>query len=137
MGYELSVFVLTAWYLAKISAEDIRCRTISNFAPIFVIAASPFLSCTLLSERILGLLALLIPLFAVNVMTNSFGMGDVKLCAAFGWTLGAVWGYGALVFALAGAVFVGKITHKSSLPLAPFISFCGMAAIILKEMFLC
>ena len=51
-------------------------------------------------ERILGLFGLLIPLAAVSVITTGFGMGDVKLCAAFGWTLGAFTAYCALAAAL-------------------------------------
>ena len=83
-----------------------------------------------LPERILGLFGLLIPLAAVSVITNGFGMGDVKLCAAFGWTLGAFTAYCARAAALTAAGLAGKITHQKRLPLAPFLCGAGMAMIL-------
>lgn len=136
MGYELTVYVLTAIYLAGISVQDIQRREISNAAPLVIVLASPFISSSTGAERIIGLFALLIPLAMVSIITNGFGMGDVKLCAAFGWTLGAVAAYGMLAAALFGAVVVCKVTKEKSLPLAPFISGAGMAAVILKEVIL-
>ena len=88
-------------------------------------------------ERILGLFGLLIPLAAVSIITNGFGMGDVKLCAAFGWTLGAFTAYCALAAALTAAVLAGKITHQKRLPLAPFLCGSGMVAILIMEAFQC
>lgn len=73
---------------------------------------------------------------AVNFLTNGFGMGDVKLCAAFGWVLGAFTEYCSLAVALTAAVVVGKITNNKLLPLAPFLSGAGMVAIIFKEVFI-
>ena len=90
-----------------------------------------------LPERILGLFGLLIPLAAVSIITNGFGMGDVKLCAAFGWTLGAFTAYCALAAALTAAVLAGKITHQKRLPLAPYLCGAGMAAILIMEAFQC
>lgn len=80
-----------------------------------------------------SLFGLFLPLMAVNFLTNGFGMGDVKLCAAFGWVLGAFTGYCSLAVALTAAVVVGKITNNKLLPLAPFLSGAGMAAIIFRE----
>lgn len=136
MGYEVTVFSLMVIYLFGISMQDIRWRRISNFAPMILIMASPFISSTSLLERVIGLFGLMIPLTAVNLLTNGFGMGDVKLCAAYGWMLGAYAGYCALAAALIGTVAVGKITKNKSLPLAPFINGAGMAAVIIKEVIL-
>lgn len=133
MGYQVTVFSLVSIYLFGISRQDIRCREISNFAPVILILASPFISTTPTVERFIGLFGLLLPLMAVNFLTNGFGMGDVKLCAAFGWLLGALYEYITLAVALALAVIVGKITDNKSLPLAPFLCGAGMVAIILKE----
>lgn len=94
---------------------------------------SPFISTTPTVERMVGLFGLFLPLMAVNFLTNGFGMGDVKLCAAFGWVLGAFTGYCSLAVALTAAVVVGKITNNKLLPLAPFLSGAGMAAIIFRE----
>ena len=126
MGTELTIFTLLCVYFFGISRQDIQRREISNCAPVVLILASPFVSTVPLPERILGLFGLLIPLAAVSVITNGFGMGDVKLCAAFGWTLGAFTAYAALT----AAVLAGKITHQKRLPLAPFLCVAGMAMIL-------
>lgn len=136
MGYEVTLYALTAFYLFGISVQDVRWRKISNFAPLIIIMASPFISSTPLLERAVGLLGLFVPLIAVNVLTGGFGMGDVKLCSAFGWLLGALSEYCALAAALIAAVTVGKITKNKSLPLAPFICGASMAAVIFKEVLL-
>lgn len=126
MGIDHAVFTLLCVYFFGISRQDVQRREISNCAPVVLILASPFVSTVPFPERILGLFGLLIPLAAVSVITNGFGMGDVKLCAAFGWTLGAFTAY----CALAAAVLAGKITHQKRLPLAPFLCGAGMAMIL-------
>lgn len=130
MGTELTIFTLLCVYFFGISRQDIQRREISNCAPVVLILASPFISAVPFPERILGLFGLLIPLAAVSVITNGFGMGDVKFCAAFGWTLGAFTAYCALAAALTAAVLAGKITHQKRLPLAPFLCGAGMAMIL-------
>lgn len=132
-GYDFTVFCLLSVYLFGISRKDILYHEISNFAPVILILSSPFVSSIPLSERILGLLGVFLPLVAVNVLTNGFGMGDVKLCAAFGWILGAYTEYCSLAAALTAAVIAGKFNHNNRLPLAPFISLSGMAALFIKE----
>ena len=107
----MTVFSLVAIYLFGISRQDIRYHEISNFAPVVLIFASPFISTTPTVERIVGLFGLFLPLMAVNFLTNGFGMGDVKLCAAFGWVLGAFTEYCSLTVALTVAVVAGKITN--------------------------
>lgn len=136
MGYEVTIFSLLAFYLSGISAQDIKHREISNFAPVIVIMASPFISSVPFTERLIGLFGLLIPLTIVSILTNGFGMGDVKLSAAFGWTLGALWGICSLTAGLIVSIIVGKISRQKSLPLAPFISGAGLAAVIIKEVLL-
>ena len=49
------------------------------------------------------------------------------------YVLGAFTGYCSLAVALTAAVVVGKITNNKLLPLAPFLSGAGMAAIIFRE----
>ena len=114
----MTVFSLVAIYLFGISRQDIRRHEISNFAPVVLILASPFISTTPTVERMVGLFGLFLPL---------------KLCAAFGWVLGAFTGYCSLAVALTAAVVAGKITNNKLLPLAPFLSGAGMAAIIFRE----
>ena len=132
MGYELAVLTALIIYFFRISVRDIKCRKISNCAPVILIMAAPFVSVIPLSQRIIGLVAIFIPMFAVNILTNGFGMGDVKLCAAFGFVLGTFAGYAALALALSAAVIAGKITNKKSLPLAPFICASGMAVLMME-----
>lgn len=129
MGYELAVGAALVIYLFGISIRDVKYREISNSAPVILIMASPFLTVIPFSDRVIGLIAVFIPLLLVNLLTNGFGMGDVKLCAAFGFMLGAVPEYIAVILALFSAVIVGKISGKKTLPLAPFI--CGASMAIL------
>lgn len=137
MGIDHTVFTLLFVYFFGISRQDVQRREISNCAPVVLILASPFVSTVPFPERILGLFGLLIPLAAVSIITNGFGMGDVKLCAAFGWTLGAFTAYCALAAALTAAVIAGKITHQKRLPLAPFLCGAGLVTILLMEAFQC
>ncbi len=137
MGTELTIFTLLCVYFFGISRQDVQRREISNCAPVVLILASPFVSTVPFPERILGLFGLLIPLAVVSIITNGFGMGDVKLCAAFGWTLGAFTAYCALAAALTAAVIAGKITHQKRLPLAPFLCGAGLVTILLMEAFQC
>ena len=132
MGYEIAIFSALCIYLFGISVKDVQCREISNCAPVILIMAAPFLSTIPLSQQIVGLLAVFIPLFAVNILTNGFGMGDVKLCAAFGFVLGTAGEYVALFLALLSAVIVGKITKKKSLPLTPFLCSASMTVLLLE-----
>ncbi len=130
----LTISVILAIYLVHISAEDIRTREISNFAPFIIIAASPFLNELSFSERITGLLALFVTLFAANLIAD-IGMGDVKLCAALGFALGAVPEFIAVLLALISAKLYGYIKKEHELPLAPFICAAN-AAVFLSEVFL-
>ena len=90
MGYELAVITMLTIYFFGISVRDIRYREISNAAPIILVLASPFLTIIPFSDRMIGLFAVFVPLLLVNIITNGFGMGDVKLCAAFGFVFGAI-----------------------------------------------
>lgn len=132
MGYELAVTAALVIYLFGISVRDVKYREISNGAPVILIMASPFLTVISFSDRMIGLIAVFIPLLLVNLLTNGFGMGDVKLCAAFGFMLGAVPEYIAVALALSAAVTVGKITDKKTLPLAPFICGASMAILFIE-----
>lgn len=62
----MTVFSLVAIYLFGISRQDIRRHEISNFAPVVLILASPFISTTPTVERMVGLFGLFLPLMAVN-----------------------------------------------------------------------
>ena len=124
----LTISVILTIYLTHISAEDIRTREISNFAPFIILNELS------LSARITGLLALFITLFAANLIAD-IGMGDVKLCAAFGFALGAVPGFIAVLLALISAKIFAHIKKEQEMPLAPFICAAN-AVVFLLEVFL-
>lgn len=132
MGYEIAVLTALVIYFSGISAQDIKYRKISNCAPIILMMSAPFVCEISFSQQIIGLAAVFIPLFAINVITDGFGMGDVKLCAAFGFVIGAFAEYVALALALTTAIIIGKITNIKSLPLAPFICTASMTALIME-----
>ena len=80
------------------------------------------------------MLALFITLFAANLIAD-IGMGDVKLCAAFGFALGAVPEFIAVLLALISAKIFAHIKKEQEMPLAPFICAAN-AAVFLLEVFL-
>lgn len=132
MGYETAIITALTIYLFGISAQDIKYRKISNCAPIILIMSAPFICVIPFAQQIIGLAAVFLPLFAANILTDGFGMGDVKLCAAFGFITGAFAEYAALALALTTAIIIGKIKKIKSLPLAPFICTASMAVLIME-----
>ena len=129
----MTVFSLVAIYLFGISRQDIRCHEISNFAPVVLVLASPFISTTPTMERIIGLFGLFLPLLAVNFLTNGFGLGVVKHKTTKNKKHKTKTKNRKQAVALTAAVVLGKITNTKLLPLAPFLSGAGLAAIIFKE----
>ena len=121
----LTVAVIIAIYLTHISIEDIKTHTISNFAPIIILLASPFLSWISFKDRIIGLLVVFFVLLAANLIAN-IGMGDVKLCAALAFVIGAIPELMAILLALAAAKIIGK--NKNEIPLAPYL--CAANAVV-------
>lgn len=121
-----------------IGKGDLLCHTLKYSEPLRLQGAynseSPFLNELSFSERITGLLALFITLFAANLIAD-IGMGDVKLCAALGFALGAVPEFIAVLLALISAKLYGHIKKENELPLAPFICAAN-AAVFLSEVFL-
>lgn len=65
----LTVAVIIAIYLTHISIEDIKTHTISNFTPIIILLASPFLSWISFKDRIIGLLVVFFVLLAANPLS--------------------------------------------------------------------
>ena len=137
MDAGLTVFVALVIYLTGISQRDIKTREISNYAPIIVMMSTPFLNVIPLSERLIGFFGVGIFLLVFNLLTNGCGMGDVKLCAAFGFLLGAPVECIALVLALIAALMCAKIKRTDSLPLAPFLCTASMAALVIMEVLRC
>lgn len=137
MGYELTLIAALTLYLIGVSARDIRRREILNVTPMILIMASPFFTVIPFIEQVIGLVAVFVPLLIINLYTDGIGMGDVKLCAAFGFVIGVMPAYISLALALAGAVVIGKLTHEKTLPLAPFICAANMAALLMEVILKC
>ena len=135
---ELTIFTLLAIYLKHVSAEDISRRKISNFAPIIIMMSCPFLTTIGLTDRLIGLLGVFLPMLLLNRLVG-VGMGDVKLCGAFGFALGAIPTYIALLTALITAAIGDKLKkYDNGIPFAPYI--CGAALgvyIIMEVLLLC
>ena len=87
--------------------------------------ASPFLSWISFKDRIIGLLVVFFVLLAANLIAN-IGMGDVKLCAALAFVIGAIPELMAILLALAAAKIIGK--NKNQIPLAPYL--CAANAVV-------
>ena len=64
-------------------------------------------------------------LLAANLIAN-IGMGDVKLCAALAFVIGAIPELMAILLALAAAKIIGK--NKNEIPLAPYL--CAANAVV-------
>lgn len=115
-------FIWTLFWLARISAEDLRSYTIPNRYTLAILLAAPFLSAAPAGMR---LLAALLPACLIPLM----GMGDVKLYAALGFCLGPrpllqI----ACASMLSGGVYAGalvllkKAKKKDRIAFGPFIA---------------
>lgn len=123
----LPVLIILGIYLTRVSLNDTATREISNCAPIAVIMASPLISSLHPTERFIGLLAVFVPLFILSFILK-LGMGDVKLTAAFGFVIGAMPEYVALLSALIAAALINKfIKYQDGIPLAPYICLANLA----------
>lgn len=129
----LTIFAALVIYLTHVSQVDIKRREISNAAPIIVIMSSPFLTEIYFKDRAIGLLAVFVPMLIISLRLD-IGMGDVKLMSAFGFVMGAIPAYLALLSALSAALFIGKIrkTHSDEIPLAPYICASAGAVYVLE-----
>lgn len=126
----VTVLLILSVYLAKVSLQDIQYREISNCAPVVVMLAAPLLSELPLSERLIGLAGVFIPLLLLNLLLD-IGMGDVKLAAAFAFVIGAQ-EYAAIVIALAIALVANKIKkYDNGIPLAPYLCAANLAVYLI------
>lgn len=127
----VTVLLILSVYLAKVSLQDIQYREINNCAPVAVMLAAPLLSELPLTERLIGLAGVFVPLLLVNLLLD-IGMGDVKLAAAFAFVIGAAQEYAAIIIALAIALIAHKIRHHNNdIPLAPYLCAANLAVYLI------
>lgn len=95
----------------------------------------------MIAWRGIGFIIVSLPMFLANfIRQDSFGGGDIKMCGATGFLLGAsqVIAGTLLAFMAAGLycgvqLVAGKMKAKDSFPLGPFLSF-GYIIIILAKL---
>lgn len=127
----VTVLLILSVYLAKVSLQDIQYREINNCAPVVVMLAAPLLSELPLTERLIGLAGVFVPLLLLNLLLD-IGMGDVKLAAAFAFIVGAAQEYAAIIIALAIALIAHKIRHyNNDIPLAPYLCAANLAVYLI------
>ena len=131
----ISVFVLIAWI-------DYRTMEIPDWCHLVLLGLGCLqISCSEsvpLESRGLGFLAMSLPMFFANLLRqDSFGGGDIKMCGAAGFLLGAPQVIvGSLMALMLAGVYGGTALlfktkkPKDSFPLGPFLSL-GFIAVML------
>lgn len=133
--------VLFLMILVKAAVGDWKTHTIDDWIPVTIFSLGMVSMCVSSEigfvERMLGIVSVSVPMFALTVfIPGVFGGGDMKLMAASGWFLG--WRanlFGAIIgIFLAGGYCVvrlitGGITRKTEIPLGPFLA-AGLATAV-------
>lgn len=129
------VFVFIAWI-------DIRTMEIPDWCHLILFGLGCIqIGCgdsIALESRGLGLIAMSLPMFLTNLLRqDSFGGGDIKMCAATGFLLGAPQVVeGSLMALMLAGVYGGIVlllrikNPKDAFPLGPFLSL-GFITILL------
>jgi len=132
------VFGYIAWIDCKTMEIPDRCHVILMALAGLQIACGDMLP---FGARGLGLLAMSLPMVCTNlVRQDSFGGGDIKMCGATGFLLGAPQVIAGTMLALmlaglyGGMALLLKIKKpKDSFALGPFLSF-GFVAAMIREL---
>lgn len=119
---------------AYAAVKDFKTSEIPDRCPLFLtfaaLAQAGLAGALDPGARLAGMLVLSLPMLALALtVRDSIGGGDIKLCAASGFLLGAgplLWG-AALAFLAAGAfgalgLAAGKLRRGDAFPLGPFLS---------------
>lgn len=134
----ISVFVFVAWIDYKTMEIPDWCHLILLGLGIIQICYGESIA---IESRGLGLIAMSLPMLLANLLRqDSFGGGDIKLCGATGFLLGAPQVIAGTLLALMLAGLYGGIAlimktknPKDTFPLGPFLSF-GFIAIMIGEL---
>ncbi len=139
---QLSILLAAAAVFVYIAWQDWRTMEIPDRSHVILIGLA-FVQMmgggtVPLDERGLGLIAISIPMIAMNLLhKDSFGGGDIKMCGATGFFLGvAQMTTGALIGLVlagmygAGAVLTGAKKLKDPFPLGPFLSVGFVASMV-------
>lgn len=143
-GFTLTaaVYALASSCLIALAFIDRDFGIIPNRFPLVIFAGAVIL-CLFTGEvtwldRLIGLAAVSVPLFAIAFFTGGLGEGDVKLFAALGALLGWQQTLLLLLLSAAGAAGVGmallargKATRKTELAFGPFIVLAALVVLLL------
>lgn len=135
-----AVFAYVAWIDKKTMEIPDKCHLILLG---LALAEMAFGTGAPLSSRGLGLIAMSLPMMLANlVREDSFGGGDIKMCGAAGFLLGASHMVAGALMALMLAGLYGGLAlalkykkPKDSFPLGPFLSL-GFVAAMLAELWI-
>lgn len=131
------VFFYAAWVDSRTMEIPDRCHLILLGLAMLQILADSGIP---LGARGLGLVAVSLPMMLVNVVReDSFGGGDIKMCGAAGFLLGAPQMVMGALFALMLAGIYGGYSlvrkrkgPKDSFALGPFLSFGFVTSILIE-----
>ena len=134
----VSVFVYIAWIDCRTMEIPDWCHPILLGLGCLQIVCGESIP---LESRGLGLLAMSLPMFLTNLLRqDSFGGGDIKMCGAAGFLLGAPHVIaGSLMGLLLAGVYGGIVLllkikkPKDTFPLGPFLS-AGFITIMLERL---
>jgi prepilin signal peptidase PulO-like enzyme (type II secretory pathway) len=138
IAVSISVLVYVAWVDCRTMEIPDWCHLILFGLGCLQIVCGETMA---LESRGVGLIAISLPMFLANLLRqDSFGGGDIKLCGAVGFLLGAqqVIAGSLIALTLAGAyggitLILGLKKPKDSFPLGPFLSI-GFIVTILGEL---
>lgn len=131
----IGVFIYIAWI-------DCRTMEIPDWSHLILIGlACVQIGCgesVAFEVRALGLIAMSLPMFLANLLRqDSFGGGDIKMCGAAGFLLGAPQIIGGTLMALMAAGLYGGMVlllkrkrPKDTFPLGPFLSLGFITAML-------
>lgn len=146
-GYKaivMSVLFFILFMVSVIDAKTMRIPDCCNGMILMLgILTIPLLSDILLSERILGMLVVSVPMLLITgIIPGAFGGGDIKLMAAAGFLLGWRLNLAAFFTGLfsggvygTGLLLAGKAEWKDSIAFGPFLCLGIGAAVLFGEGF--
>ena len=134
LSLTLIEFMLLISYLIAMAATDMRSRQVPDDATIFygclfiIIKIITFDIQIIINSLIAAVAGIVLPVAAYFIKNDSIGLGDIKLIACMGLTVG----FPGIIYILAKSFFIGgiyaavmllrkKVTKDTELPMVPFI----------------
>ena len=140
LSFILCIFFSALIVLSFIDIDYMLVPDIINIFITILALAAMFFGYKPLSEHLLGLLIVSIPMLFIAYLTKGFGLGDIFLYAAAGLLLGYKLAVLSFVIACICASIVGLyfiiikgVSRKTEIPFVPFISFGLFASALYSE----